>query len=76
MLNKIIGVILIVIAVILALAFLIGLPGLFSQLINTISDSSAYSWGAVSGYLIASLVLGAIAFLLFRFGLKLYKKPS
>ncbi|MEO9510919.1 MAG: hypothetical protein ABJN84_12850 [Flavobacteriaceae bacterium] len=76
MLNKILGVTLIVIAVILALAFLIGLPGLFSQLINTISDSSAYSWGLVLGNLTASLVLGAVVFLLFRFGLKLYNKPS
>nr|WP_299070927.1 hypothetical protein [uncultured Allomuricauda sp.] len=76
MLNKILGVILIVIAAILALGFLVGLPGLFSQLINTISDSSGYSWGVVLGYLTANLVLGFVAFLLFRFGLRLNKKSS
>lgn len=76
MFNKILGVVLIAIGAFLALGFLVGLPGMFIQFMDTIADGSAYSWGAFFGYLVGSLVLGVIAFLLFRFGIKLFKKKS
>nr|WP_298792171.1 hypothetical protein [uncultured Allomuricauda sp.] len=76
MLNKILGIALIIIAVISSLLFLFGLPGIFTELADVISDSSAYGWGKLTGYLMANLTVGLVAFFAFRLGLKLYKKPS
>ncbi|OED43350.1 hypothetical protein AB832_02615 [Flavobacteriaceae bacterium (ex Bugula neritina AB1)] len=72
--KKILGILFIIMGAILSLVILADIPKTMGLIANAIQNNQIEHWGFLAGSIFMTFVFVAVAFFLFRFGIKFIKK--